>query len=266
MSQQNNGQTFARRPQTMFNDFRYPMPKSDKPVEGAKYPATWTWELGLSGQVFFKVNDGVWGKDDRNAKSKEAELSWADRNALLNLMEEAINNVNFDKAQYVVRKVTFGAGGKMNDHPSTLATFTIKRDSNGRLLVGYSKGTYKVMFPFTSPYDSIILVSTGGEPKEDSGLMSRVYAKAFIDFSRKFLDTYEWDNFKPREKKGDNNNGGGGNNFNRGNGGGNNNSGWGGNNNNGGGNNSGWGGNNNNSGGGNQQQSRSMDFDDDIEF
>ncbi|AEV89504.1 hypothetical protein OBP_067 [Pseudomonas phage OBP] len=262
MSQQNNG-TFVRRPQTMFNDFRYPMPKSDKPVEGAKYPATWTWELGLSGQIFMKINDGVWGKDDKNAKSKEVELSWADRNALLNLMEEACNNPNFGKAQYVVRKVTFGNGGRMNDHPSTMGTFTVIRDGQGKIHVGYTKGTYKVMFPFTSPYDSIILVSKDGESVEDNGLMSRVYCKAFINFSRKYLDQYEWDNFKPREKKGGDNNG---NNNNRG--GGNNS--WGGNNNSGGngGGNSGWGGNNSNSGGGQQTQQRQApaDFDDDIDF
>lgn len=259
MSQQN--QQFVRRPQTMFNDFRYPMPKSDQPVEGAKYPATWNWELGLSGQIFMKVSDGIWGKDDKNAKSKEIELSWADRNALLNLMEEAINNVNFTKAQYVVRKITFGTGGRLNDHPSTLGTFTIIRNAEGKIMVGYTKGTYKVMFPFTSPYESVILVSKDGESREDHGLMSRVYCKAFIDFSRKYLDQYEWENFKPREKKGEN---GGGNNSR---GGGNN---WGGNNNNSGGGNSNWGGGNNNSNGGGQQQTQQrqapVDFDDDIDF
>ncbi|QBZ70593.1 hypothetical protein pETSU_012 [Edwardsiella phage pEt-SU] len=259
----NNGKEFARRPQSIFNDYRYPMPTSDKPVEGAKYPARWTWELGLSGQIFFKVNDGVWGKDDRNAKSKEVELSNFDRNAILNLMQNAIDDVNFTKAQYVVKKITFG-NGKLNDFPSVMATFTIIRDSEGKIHVGYTKGTYKVMFPFTSPYESTILVAqNGGEPTEAKGLMSRVFCKAFIDYSRKFLDQYEYENYKPKEKKENGGNGGGG--FQRGgNGGGNS---WGGgNNNNSGGGNS-WGGNGGNSNGGGQQRQASVpDFAEDIDF
>lgn len=259
----NGGKEFARRPQSIFNDYRYPMPTSDKPVEGAKYPARWTWELGLSGQIFFKVNDGVWGKDDRNAKSKEVELSNFDRNAILNLMQNAIDDVNFTKAQYVVKKITFG-NGKLNDFASVMATFTIIRDQEGKILVGYTKGTYKVMFPFTSPYESTILVAqNGGEPQEAKGLMSRVYCKAFIDYSRKFLDQYEYENYKPKEKKDNGGNGGGnGGGFQRGgNGGGNS---WGGGNNSNGGGNS-WGGNN---GGGQQRQQQSapaQDFDD-IDF
>lgn len=249
--------TFQRRPQTMLNDYRYPMPKSDKPVDGAKYPATWFWDVGLNGNIYFKVNDGHYGQDDKNAKSKEVELSAMDRNALFSLMENAINDKNFTKAQYHVKKTVFGSGGRLNDHPSTLGTFTVIRDQEGKIAVGYSKGTYKVMFPFTSPYESVILISDGGEPREDRGLMSRVYAKAFIDFSRKFLDQAEWDAYKPREKK--DNNGGGNRN------GGNN---WGGNNNGGGNRNSGgdsWGGN---SGGSQQQQTRQApptDFED-IDF
>ena len=135
-----------------------------------------------------------------------------------------------------------------------MATFTVKRSSDGKILVGYTKGTYKVLFPFTSPFESTIMVSTeGGEPREDHGLMSRVYCKAFIDFSRKFLDEYEFANYKPREKK-DGGNGGG-------NGGGQRQGGnqsWGGNN---GGGNSNGGGN-----GGGAQRSAPADFDDDIDF
>lgn len=259
-----------RRPQTMFNDFRYPMPTSDKPVEGAKYPARWTWECGLNGNIYFKINDGVWGRDDKNAKSKEVEMSWADRGALFGLMEEAIRNPDFTKSQYVVKKTVFGNGGRMNDHPSVLATFTVIRDSDGRILVGYTKGTYKVMFPFTSPFDSVILVaSNGGEPVENRGLMSRVYCKAFIDFSKVKLDDYEFNNFKPREKKGENTSGG--NNNQGGNRGGNN---WGGNSNSGsqGSGNSNWNGNgggNSNAGGGNGVQTRqapTQEFDDEIDF
>lgn len=251
MSQQ--GQ-FQRRPDTMFNDFRYPMPQTREPVDGAKFPARWVWDFGLDGKVKFKVNDGIFGQQDKNSKLKEVELGAMDRNSILNLIMNAIEDPNFTKAQYHVKKKVFGQGGRMNDQPSTLGTFTIIRTSEGKIAVGYTKGTYKVMFEFNGPNDSIVVLSKDGQSYEDHGLMSRVYAKAFVEFSRKFLDQFEWDNFKPRERK--ENNGGG----NRG--GGNNN--WG--NRNGG---NGGGGNNNyngggNGGGGNRQAP--ADFDDDIDF
>lgn len=245
-----NGQPFARRPDTMFSDYRYPMPASAQPVEGAKYPARWTWSFGAGGKVYFKVNDGVFGKDDRNAKLKEVHLSNMDRNALLNLMQNAIDDPNFTTAQYHVKQTIFGNGGRLNDHPSTLGTFTIVRTKEGIINVGYSKGTYKVLFEFRSPYDSVILIKRDGEAVEDHGLMSRVYVKAFIDYSRKFCDQMEWEGYTPRERKDSN---GGGNN---------NNNNWGGNNNNSSGGNNNWGGNN---GGGNNNNSRNNstpDFDD----
>ncbi|WNV45872.1 hypothetical protein [Aeromonas phage AerS_266] len=213
----NTNREFQRRPGSMLNDYRYPMPMSEQPVEGAKYPARWTYELGLDGKIYFKVNDGVYGKDDRNAKLKEVALSAMDRNSLFNLMREACDNKDFTKAQYHVKQVTFGNGGRLNDHPSTLGIFTVVRNPEGKISVGYSKGTYKVMFHFNSPFESIILVQKDGEPQEDKGLMSRVYCKAFIEFSAKILDKYEIENYKPREKKDANNNGGGNNNNNGGN-------------------------------------------------
>lgn len=243
-----------RRPQTMLNDFRYPMPKSDKPVDGNKYPARATWECGLNGNIYFKVNDGAYGKDDRNAKLKEVEMSIMDRGALFNLMENAINDPNFTRSQYCVKKQQFGGNGRMNENASTLGTFTIIRDAEGRILMGYTKGTYKVMFPFTSPFESVILVSNDGqEPREDHGLMSRVYCKAYIDFCRKFLDQYETDNFKPREKKGDSNSSQGGGSWgNKGNS--NSNSG------------NSWNGNGGGNSGGNQTRQAPPDFDDNIDF
>lgn len=255
MSQQQQG-NFARRPKTIFNDYRYPMPQSRDPVEGAKYPARWTWEVTLSGKPAFKVNDGVYGAQDRNAKSKEVELDWGDRNSLLNLMQNAIDDVNFTKAQYHVKKKTFGSGGRMNDQPSTLATFTVIRGQDGKISVGYTKGTYKVMFEFTCPNDSCIMVQQDGQAVSAEGLMSRMYCKAFIDFSRKFLDQVELDGYKPKEPK-DGGNGGGNNNWgnrNGGNGGGNG----------GGGNN--WGGNGGNGGGGNTRRQQDDNDFDDVDF
>lgn len=248
MSQQ---QAFQRRPQLMCNDYRYPAPMSREPVDGAKYPARWTWEQGLDGKIYFKVNDGVFGKDDRNAKMKEVEMSAMDRLSLFELMKDACDNANFTKTQYHVKKVTFGAGGRLNEHPSTLGIFTVMRSQEGRISVGYTKGSYKVMFEFKSPFDSMIMVAKDGEPCEDPGLMSRVYCKAFINFYGPYLNELEIAGYKPRESKnaGGNNNSGG-------------NSGW-------NGNRGGNGGNNWNGNGGNNNSQRKPDptsFDDDIDF
>ena len=237
---------FKRRAPSILSDYRYPSPMSREPVDGAKYPARWTWEQGLDGKIYFKVNDGVFGKDDRNAKMKEVEMSVYDRGALFELMKDACDNANFTKTQYHVKKVTFGAGGRLNEHASTLGIFTVMRSQEGRISVGYTKGTYKVMFDFKSPFESMIMVAKDGEPREDAGLMSRVFCKSFINFCGPYLDKLEVEGYKPRIKNESNNNSGG-------------NSGWNGN----GGNN--WNGN----GGGNNSSQRKPDptsFDDDLDF
>lgn len=241
-------QKFTPRPTTILSDFRYDAPRTEQPVEGAKYPATWMWATSASGAIHFKVNDGVYGKDDPNQKYKEVEMGHHDRGVLFNLMEEACRNPDFTKAQYKVRKRTFGAGGRMNDQPSTLAAFAVIR-KDGKIYVTYSRSVYKVTFAFTSPFESeLTLLDANGQPSPDSaGILSRMYCKSFVDYSRKFLDEYEWNNYKPRERK--DNNGGGYNNNNNNYGGGRNG-------------NQSYGGNNN--GGGNSAPAN--DFDDDIDF
>lgn len=236
---------FKRRAPSILSDYRYPMPQSREPIEGAKYPARWTWEQGLDGKIYFKVNDGIFGKDDRNAKLKEVEMSAMDRGALFELMKNACDDANFTKTQYHVKKITFGAGGRLNEHASTLGIFTVMRSQDGRISVGYTKGSYKVMFEFKSPFESVIMVTKDGEALADTGLMSRVFCKAFVNFCGPFLDKLEIEGYKPREPKVQNN-------------GGNSNGGW--NNNRGNGNN--WNGN----GGGNNSSQRKPDptsFDDD---
>ena len=227
MSQQ--PQAFQRRPSLISNDYRYPAPMSREPVEGAKYPARWTWEQGLDGKIYFKVNDGVFGKDDRNAKMKEVEMSAMDRGALLELMRNACDDPNFTKTQYHVKKVTFGAGGRLNEHPSTLGIFTVMRSQDGRISVGYTKGSYKVMFDFKSPFESMIMVAKDGEPREDPGLMSRVFCKAFINFYLPYLNELEIKEYRPRTKNEVSSTGSGQNNWNNDRARNNNNSGWGGN-------------------------------------
>lgn len=241
---------FKRRAPSILSDYRYPSPMSREPVDGAKYPARWTWEQGLDGKIYFKVNDGVFGKDDRNAKMKEVEMSVYDRGALFELMKDACDNANFTKTQYHVKKVTFGAGGRLNEHASTLGIFTVMRSQEGRISVGYTKGTYKVMFDFKSPFDSMIMVAKDGEPREDAGLMSRVFCKAFINFCGPYLDKLEIEGYKPRIKNESNDSS-------------DSNNGWNGNRRGNSGNN--WNGN----GGGNNSSQRKPDptsFDDDLEF
>ena len=227
MSQQ--PQAFQRRPSLISNDYRYPAPMSREPVDGAKYPARWTWEQGLDGKIYFKVNDGVFGKDDRNAKLKEVEMSAMDRGALLELMRNACDDPNFTKTQYHVKKVTFGAGGRLNEHPSTLGIFTVMRSQDGRISVGYTKGSYKVMFDFKSPFESMMMVAKDGEPREDAGLMSRVFCKAFINFHLPYLNELEIKEYRPRTKNEVSSAGSGQNNWNNDRARNNNNSGWGGN-------------------------------------
>ena len=154
---------------------------------------------------------------------KEVEMSVYDRGALFELMKDACDNANFTKTQYHVKKVTFGAGGRLNEHASTLGIFTVMRSQEGRISVGYTKGTYKVMFDFKSPFESMIMVAKDGEPREDAGLMSRVFCKSFINFCGPYLDKLEVEGYKPRIKNESNNNSGGNSGWN-GNGGGNNSS------------------------------------------
>lgn len=220
-------QQFARRPATIFNDYKYDMPKSTKPVDGARFPATWTWEIGNNGKIYFKVNDGIFGQQDANAKNKEVELSWQQRNQLLLVLKEAIDNPNFETSQVIVSKKLWNkAQNKPNDTPSVMATFTIIRTKTGEIRVNFARGTYELMFVMNDEKLSIKTKGADGQVVDNVGLASRTYTMSFINFSSKFLDQEEWSRYSREEKNkggngGNNNNGGGGNKYGNNNGGGN---------------------------------------------
>ena len=235
---------FPRRPATIFNDFKFDMPRSTKPVDGAKFPATWTWEIGLSGKIFFKVNDGIYGEQDRNAKNKEVELDLFDRNQLLFVLEEAVRNQEFASTQVIVRdKLYNNQLGRYNEQPSVIATFTVARNKNGEIKVNFVRGSYELTFNMTSELLQMKTKDAEGNMGENLGLASRAYTYSFLKFSAKFLDIEEWSRYTRPEKKGGNGgnsgNGGGGNNFRQGNG---------------------------NGGNGGQQSAPPQDFDEDFDF
>lgn len=201
----NEPQVFARRPATIFNDFKYPLPATLKPVDGARFPATWNWEIAAKGnKIFMKVNDGVYGKDDPNAKLKEVELNFYERNSLLYVLEEAINNPDFTSSQIdIKRKLWNRAANKPNDVPTIQATFTVIRGKTGEIRVHYKRSTYEVTFAMTSEFLACRTRNENGEWVDNPGLASRAYTRAFVEFSKKFLDPEEWNRYE-REQKGGN--------------------------------------------------------------
>lgn len=192
---------FPRRPATIFNDFKYDMPKSTKPVDGARFPATWTWEIGVNGKIHFKVNDGIYGQQDANAKNKEVELSWLQRGQLLFVLQEAVNNKDFETSQVVISKKLYNNSTKrFNDTPTVMATFTIIRTKTGEIRVNFARGTYELMFVFNDD-KLIIRTKTADGTIENVGLASRAYTNSFIAFSTKFLDHEEWARYTREDKK-----------------------------------------------------------------
>lgn len=191
-----------RRPATIFNDFRYPMPQTAKPVEGAQWPAQWSWELSVDGsKVFFKIRDGIFGKDDPNAKLKEIELNIFERNALLFYLEEAVSNPNFSSVQYPVRQKRYNqSSGGYDREPSTVAMFTIIRRKAGDIRVHYRRSTYEVTFLMSSDLIRASVRNESGEYIEDIGLSSRAYTRAFITASLG-LNEKEINNYRRKEKE-----------------------------------------------------------------
>lgn len=205
-------QQFPRRPQTIFNDFKYDMPKSTKPVEGAKFPATWMWEIGNNGKIYFKVNDGIYGQNDQNAKNKEVELTFIQRNQLFFILEEAVRDKDFTSSQVIISKQQWNrAANRMNDEPSVQATFTIVRTKEGEIRINFARGTYELMFVMND--NKLIVRSKDVDGvKENVGLASRAYVSAFVRFSQKFLDAEEWNRYTRETKESKSGGAGGGNN------------------------------------------------------
>ncbi|WP_275276166.1 hypothetical protein [Klebsiella quasipneumoniae] len=250
MSDFNNGNNGNSRPKTPLNDYRYPHPKTKEPLPGGKYPAQAYWELTAAGKVVFKVQDGVFGGGDNAYKKKEIEMIAFERNAIFQLLREAATDPNFTKSQYTVRDRQFireGGQAKMSDNPMTIGVFTVIRDSNGVVQLGFSKSDFKALFVFDNARESTLVDFVDGEFKPAHARMSRLYVLGYLSAVEGWLNAAEFSRYQPPKPK----NGGNGN----GNGGG----GW--NNNNGG--NRGNGGGNSWGGGGNAPAD---DFADDIPF
>ncbi|UVD32266.1 hypothetical protein [Vibrio phage phiKT1028] len=225
------------RQKTIFNDFYGVHPTTLQPVEGAKFPGQMLWEIANNGRILFKADDKRYNPNDNQAyKKKECEMGYGDRNMIFDLLIEAATDATFTKAQYTVKKRSFvrqNGQSKMSDQPIAQGQFTVIRDQQGVISLGYSRGDYKVLFTFDRPGFSELNFFENGEWVPATGRMSQMWVRSYVNRVRKFLDQKEDENYQPPKPK---------------NGGGNNN--WGGGNNNGSGGNGGWGGNNN--GGGNQ--------------
>lgn len=222
-------QQFQPRKKTILSDYRMPLPASLVPLEGARNPAQFQWELKNNGKIVFKVNDGVY-KQGAKTTHKEVEMDYSERGVVFEAIREAVRNKDFVSKQIAVRKRDFvftGGRSQMSDQPILKATITIRRDDRGVIFWGYSKGDYKVEVVFSGPNDTVVYYKDSeGNRREDHGALSRYYAMAYVRFHEPILNRMEDEHWTPPKPKPDQNNGGGGYNNN---GGGNNNSNYGGN-------------------------------------
>lgn len=228
MNGNNNGQrpAFTPRKKMLLNDYRQPHPTSTEPVAGAKYPAQLMWEQANNGKLLLKVNDGVY-KEGAKTNHKEVEMDYMHRGVLFEALLEATQDPNFKTKQIPVQWKQFvfaGGSGRMSDQPVLQCFFTITRDKDGCIILGYSKGDYKVQFKFKGPKDTTLYIKNdAGERVEDHGTMSRWSARTWVNFHRPILDEMDKDSWEPaKPKEGAGGNSAGGNN--RGNGGGGNSS------------------------------------------
>lgn len=248
MSNYNNQQPQGRE-KTIFNDYRIGHPKTKEIASGAKYPGQMTWEISKNGEIIGKFNDGVYDPNNKNAgKMKEVKLNALERGSVFNAILSAATNPNFTSLQIPIRRREFindGGRPRLSEKEITICEFTIMRDKNGVLCLGYRKGDYRVMFELTS-HANVIKTFKDGKWEEDHATTSNMYVLSYFNWVKKGLEELEIARHTPPKPK-DGGNGGNG-----GNGGGWNN------NNNGGG--------NNNSGGNGGGYSGDGDFDEDIPF
>lgn len=217
------------RVKTPLNDFYGIHPTTKEPVEGAKFPGQMLWEFANNGKVLFKADDKRYNPNDQQAyKKKECEMSSADRNMIFELLLEAANTPTFTKAQYVIKRRGFvrqNGQSKMSDQPLTQGQFTIIRDANGVISLGYTRGDYKVLFTFDRPGFSELNFFEDGQWVSGAGRMSQTWVRAYVAATRDFLNQKEMEIYQPPQPKNRNGNGGGNGNGNWGNNNGNNGSG-----------------------------------------
>ena len=249
MSQQHQGNA---RVKTHFNDFYGTHPTTASPAEGAKFPGQMLWEIANNGKILFKADDKIYNPNDNQAyKKKECEMSFSDRNMIFELLLEAATDPKFTKAQYTVKRRAFvrqGGQSKLSDQPIAQGQFTIIRDQNGVISLGYTRGDYKILFTFDRPGFSELMFFENGEWVQGAGRMSQTWVRSYVKRVQKFLDQKEDETYQPpKPKNGGNGNGNGG---------------WGNNNNN----NNNYGGGNNGGGNGGNGGGNFDDNYDDIPF
>lgn len=202
------------REKTPLNDYRWAHPATNEPLPGAKYPATMQWELSNNGKIIFKVNDSVYQPGDNSAyKKKQVEIEGSERGAIFELLRHAAADSTFTKAQYHIKRkqpVREGATFRMSDRPIVQATFTVIRDENGVIKLGFSKSDFKALFSFDKLSFSDLTEFVNGEYRPATGLMSRIHLRGYLNWVEAFLIGKEYANYTPKPPKGQTNNSGGG--------------------------------------------------------
>lgn len=201
----NNGVPQNQRKKTLLDDWRQPHPATLQPLGGGKYPATGVFQQKNNGAIVFKINDGVFNRDQKT-NHKEVELNYSDRNALFEGIVEATNNPEFKTKQLVLAKKQFiksGGMSKISDQAIVQAMFTIIRDDDGVITLVYTKGDYKAPLVFRGSNDSTLwMKNEAGEKVEDRGTMSRWAARGWVKFHETLLNEMEiqaWEPPKPRD-------------------------------------------------------------------
>lgn len=212
------------RKKTMLDDWRQPHPATAEPLPGGKYPAAGVWQQKNNGQIVFKINDGVYEQGNKS-NHKEVDMNYVDRGAIFEAVLDAASDPNFGTKQIPIQKkawIKAGGQSKLSDNPIIQAIFTVTRNKEGQILLGYSKGDYKAQLLFKGAnFTTVLMRNAEGNKVEDVGLMSRWVARNWVNFHRNLLDEMErnaWEAPQPKNNGGGNGGYGGGN---GGNGGGN---------------------------------------------
>jgi len=208
----NNGQPKPQyRKKFILNDYRPPLPTTEEPLPGAKYPAQFMWEQKNNGAIVAKVHDGIFKEGSKNTH-KEVEMDWGDRGVLFEALLEATTNDKFGMRKITPRKKQFiqgPGGGRMSDSPIAQVNYVVTRGDDGVISLGWSKGDYKAVFIFKGIRDLVIMMKNeDGQVVEDRGAMSRWSVRAYVQFHRPILDEMEanaWEPPKPRNDSGQNN-------------------------------------------------------------
>lgn len=217
-----NGAANTPRKKTLLDDYRQPHPATKDPLPGGKYPAQAMWQQKNNGAIVFKINDGVFEKGQKN-NPKEVDMNYVDRGVLFDAILDATNDPNFGTKQISIAKRQYifaGGQSKLSDNPIVQAMFTIVRDKDGIIRLGYSKGDYKAQIIFKGAnFTTVRMKGETGEAYEDTGMMSRWAARTWVHFHRALLDEMERNGWEPPKPRDGGNGNGGGNNYNGGNGG-----------------------------------------------